>query len=39
MIVDFKNGRFYLNSQDEELGTLHTKMIEDFKVIMKLLIK
>ena len=36
MIVEFNNNIFYLNSQDEELGILHTKMIEDFKDASKL---
>lgn len=36
MIVEFNNGIFYLNSQDEELGKLHTKLIEDFKDASKL---
>lgn len=31
MIIEFNNGIFYLNSQDEELGTIHSQMIEDFK--------
>jgi hypothetical protein len=36
MIVEIKNIRFYLDSTDEELGTLHSKMIEDFKDDKKL---
>jgi hypothetical protein len=36
MIVEFNNGLFYLDSQDEQLGTLHTKMIEDFNDKSKL---
>jgi hypothetical protein len=36
MIIEFNNGLFYLNSQDEELGTLHAQMIEDFKDSSKL---
>jgi hypothetical protein len=31
MIIDFQNGIFYLDSQDEELGIIHAQMIEDFK--------
>jgi len=36
MIVEFNNGLFYLDSQDEELGTIHAQMIEDFKDNSKL---
>ena len=36
MIVDFQNGIFYVNSQDEELGIIHAQMIEDFKDESKL---
>jgi hypothetical protein len=36
MIVEFQNGIFYLNSQDEQLGIIHAKMIEDFKDKSKL---
>jgi hypothetical protein len=36
MIVEFNNGLFYLDSQDEQLGTIHAKMIEDFKDKSKL---
>jgi len=36
MIVEFQNGLFYLNSQDEQLGTIHAQMIEDFKDNSKL---
>jgi hypothetical protein len=36
MIIEFNNGIFYLNSQDEELGTIHSQMIEDFKDEKKL---
>jgi hypothetical protein len=36
MIVEIKNIRFYLDSTDEELGTIHAKMIEDFKDESKL---
>ena len=36
MIIEFNNSIFYLNSQDEELGTIHAKMIEDFKDESKL---
>jgi hypothetical protein len=36
MIVEFQNGIFYLNSQDEQLGTIHAQMIEDFKDKSKL---
>jgi hypothetical protein len=36
MIVEIKNIRFYLNPTDEVLGTLHAKMIEDFKDDKKL---
>jgi hypothetical protein len=36
MIVEFNNGLFYLDSQDEQLGTIHAQMIEDFKDESKL---
>ena len=36
MIVEFNNGLFYLDSQDEQLGTIHAQMIEDFKDKSKL---
>lgn len=36
MMIEFNNGIFYLNSQDEELGTIHSQMIEDFKDEKKL---
>jgi hypothetical protein len=36
MIIEFKNGLFYLDSQDEQLGTIHAQMIEDFKDDKKL---
>lgn len=36
MIIEFNNGIFYLNSQDDELGTIHSQMIEDFKDEKKL---
>ena len=36
MIIEFNNSIFYLNSQDEILGTIHAKMIEDFKDESKL---
>jgi hypothetical protein len=36
MIVEFNNGIFYLDSQDEQLGTVHAQMIEDFKDESKL---
>ena len=36
MIVEFNNGLFYLDSQDEQLGTVHAQMIEDFKDESKL---
>jgi len=36
MIVEIKNIRFYLDPTDEELGTIHTKMIDDFKDDKKL---
>jgi hypothetical protein len=36
MIIETNNIKFYLDSKDEELGTLHSKMIEDFKDESKL---
>ena len=36
MIVESNNIKFYLDSTDEELGTLHAKMIEDFRDEKKL---
>ena len=36
MIVEFNNGLFYLDSQDEQLGIIHAQMIEDFKDKSKL---
>jgi hypothetical protein len=36
MIIQVNNIRFYLNSQDEELGSVHARMIEDFKDEIKL---
>lgn len=36
MIIEFNNGIFYLNSQDDQLGTIHSQMIEDFKDASKL---
>lgn len=36
MIIEFNNGIFYLNSQDNQLGTIHSQMIEDFKDEKKL---
>jgi hypothetical protein len=36
MIVEIKNIRFYLDPIDEVLGTIHAKMIEDFKDESKL---
>jgi hypothetical protein len=36
MIIEFNNSIFYLDSQDEQLGTIHAQMIEDFKDESKL---
>jgi hypothetical protein len=36
MIIEVKNTKFYLDSTDEQLGTIHAKMIEDFKDDKKL---
>ena len=36
MIVESNNIKFYLDPTDEVLGTLHAKMIEDFKDASKL---
>lgn len=30
MIVEVNNIKFYLDPQDEELGSVHARMIEDF---------
>ena len=36
MIVEINNIKFYLDSTDEVLGTIHAQMIEDFKDASKL---
>jgi hypothetical protein len=36
MIVEVNNIKFYLDPQDEVLGDIHAKMIEDFKDESKL---
>ena len=36
MIVESNNIKFYLDPTDEVLGTIHAKMIEDFKDASKL---
>lgn len=36
MIIQVENIFFYLNSEDEVLGTIHAKMIQDFKDEKKL---
>jgi hypothetical protein len=36
MIIEVKNTKFYLDPTDEQLGTIHAKMIEDFKDDKKL---
>lgn len=31
MLIEVNEIRFYLDPQDEELGAIHSQMIEDFK--------
>lgn len=36
MIIEINNIKFYLDSTDEELGTIHGQMLEDFRDEKKL---
>jgi hypothetical protein len=36
MIIEVNNIRFYLDPQDDELGSIHARMIEDFEDESKL---